>query len=1008
MPHKATSINPLTYFNESTKTVRGISFLLSFVLTFFIFSTPTFAAGVEVVKSKNQAYVEASSERLQDSVDKALEVIKSLKDTTLEENKKEALSAKLSTLLSNIQAEDSYAQDEFAKMLEDVKAKGLPDVFKQRILKMQTEYEKRQSTLTEAMESLISEHTGNLFQKGYYKLFGNAEAKTLDERNTTQFKSNTQPLFDPEVLKKDPTKPDPDNKPKKSKKEFIAQGFTNQPLPHYAALGDFDYSGLAHASNPAYLAQSDEVNITEAIADKAAELDYDAVQIYNYVRNNIEFVPAWGAAQSADLTLGAKRGNAMDISSLLIALLRASKIPARYVHGTIDVKAQKLKNWVGGFEDFVAAASYASRGGIPISRYPANAGRLEKIQMEHVWVETAIDYYPSRGAKNHKADAWIPLDASFKQYDYSEGVDMQEVTGIDLDNTVESFVSSGEINTTQGYAKDFDPQILQDTLNDAQVKIKEYIDTLDANTTTLYDVIGGKKIRTEVRSTLPSSLPNHLVVVGARYATLPASLQQRMNFYIQGKSQAFAIEEFTQGKKTLTLPMSKLNNEKVTISFAPASQADEEALNSLLPEGEITDESQLPSNIPFYINVKPQLKVNGKVMLELEETSLGKEYTIKQTLYMPTRTHTFGQPRLLISGGYYAVNTIVQSVSVEKLKALQDKIKQTQETLQNDNQTAIDSLTREDIMGDMVYAATLSYYAQMIAQGKMATRPLNTEFELVGSSGIIGYKPKIAKRFGLPTGLSAGGMNCDLIDAHMAEHKSNDQEKHVQANQQLGMIGSSLEHQVLEQLFATDTNAQGFSAVKAIQLANEQGQKIYTINKDNYQEVIPQLQLAPDAIADIQGAAMAGLTVTTHQKRISINGYTGEGYIVLNERGTGAYLINGGLYGGLKLLEGFQKVLAIIGIFLSTKSDEGKRLLRKVNNSIGIIVNLIDRLIHCQKGLLQAVTMFAIITLSTYAFISVGVTLLLGGSLLAAGSEFIILTFLSGQIFSSLDSMCRK
>jgi len=29
-----------------------------------------------------------------------------------------------------------------------------------------------------------------------------------------------------------------------------------------------------------------------------------------------------------------------------------------------------------------------------------------------------------------------------------------------------------------------------------------------------------------------------------------------------------------------------------------------------------------------------------------------------------------------------------------------------------------------------------------------------------------------------------------------------------------------------------------------------------------------------------------------------VNGYTGEGYIILNERGGGAYLINGGLYGG--------------------------------------------------------------------------------------------------------------
>ena len=57
--------------------------------------------------------------------------------------------------------------------------------------------------------------------------------------------------------------------------------------------------------------------------------------------------------------------------------------------------------------------------------------RITKVQMEHIWVEVATDYYPSRGAKNHKADAWIPLDASFKQYEYSDGVDMQAVIQAD-------------------------------------------------------------------------------------------------------------------------------------------------------------------------------------------------------------------------------------------------------------------------------------------------------------------------------------------------------------------------------------------------------------------------------------------------------------------------------------------------------------------------------------------------------------------------------------------------
>ena len=914
MFHKAQSINPISYFQASRGVMRFFSFLLSMVLITFVFTTPSFAAGLEVVKATNKAYQAASPQRMQESIEKALTIINALKQSTLSPEDQEEEASKLSTLFSQIEAEESYAQAQFEQMRKAVTSKGLPAVFVERIDAMQAEYERRKTRLSDAMEALIAEHTGHFWVRWYYKLFGNSAVEDL---NTTQYEESTQPLFDPGTLKKDETRPDPGNVPKTNKDDFISRGLINHPLPRYAALGDFDYSTLAEASDPAYLAQSDEVNITQAIRDKAAELDYDPVQIYNFVRNTIEFVPTWGAVQSAELTLGAKRGNAMDISSLLIALLRASKIPARYVHGTIDVKAEKLKNWMGGFEDFTAAASYASRGGIPISRYPANAGRLAKIQMEHVWVEAAIDYYPSRGAKNHRADAWIPLDASFKQYDYSEGIDMQAITGIDINATAESFIASGEINTTQGYAQGFDAQILQDTLNDAQVKIKEYIDTLDTNTTTLYDVIGGKKIRTHSSTTLPSRLPNHLVVIGARYDTLPPSLQQTMTFHIRGKSQQFAIDEMLHGAKTLTLPMAKVNNQKVTISFAPATTADQEALNSLLPQGEITDESQLPSSIPLYIHVKPQLKLNGRVIQELGETSIGEEYTLAQTLRTPTRTYTFGQPRLLIAGGYYAVNTIAQSISVDTLKALQAKIKQTQQTLQSSNQTAIDSLTREDVLGDMVYAASLSYYAQMIAQGKMAVRPLKAYYELVGSSGIIGYKPKVEKLFGLPTRLTAGGMSCDLIDADMTEHSDNDHSKHVQANQQLGIIGSSLEHQVLEQLFAQH-GEQGFSAVKAIQLANEEGQKIYTITQDNYQTIIPQLQLAPKAIADIQAAAQAGLTVTTHQKRISINGYTGEGYIVLNERGDGAYLINGGLYGGVIALA--QQVYLGIAIFASNQS----------------------------------------------------------------------------------------
>jgi len=53
----------------------------------------------------------------------------------------------------------------------------------------------------------------------------------------------------------------------------------------------------------------------------------------------------------------------------------------------------------------------------------------------------------------------------------------------------------------------------------------------------------------------------------------------------------------------------------VTLQFTPATQADEDALAGLLPEGGITDLSQLPSSISGSLaRVVPELSLNGEVL----------------------------------------------------------------------------------------------------------------------------------------------------------------------------------------------------------------------------------------------------------------------------------------------------------------------------------------------------------------------------------------------------------
>ncbi|MDR2966468.1 MAG: hypothetical protein LBU74_00770 [Methanobacteriaceae archaeon] len=58
-----------------------------------------------------------------------------------------------------------------------------------------------------------------------------------------------------------------------------------------------------------------------------------ATAIFNWVRNNIDYVFYYNTRSGAKDTLSKKSGNCVDQSHLLIALSRASGIAARYVHG---------------------------------------------------------------------------------------------------------------------------------------------------------------------------------------------------------------------------------------------------------------------------------------------------------------------------------------------------------------------------------------------------------------------------------------------------------------------------------------------------------------------------------------------------------------------------------------------------------------------------------------------------------------------------------------------------
>ena len=92
------------------------------------------------------------------------------------------------------------------------------------------------------------------------------------------------------------------------------------PIPNGFTLPAFNLPVTPTADD---LAATEDIVLTPAIRALAASLNNNPVQIYNWVRNNIEYLPTYGSIQGADMTLQTKRGNSFDTASLLIGASQA-------------------------------------------------------------------------------------------------------------------------------------------------------------------------------------------------------------------------------------------------------------------------------------------------------------------------------------------------------------------------------------------------------------------------------------------------------------------------------------------------------------------------------------------------------------------------------------------------------------------------------------------------------------------------------------------------------------
>ena len=631
--------------------------------------------------------------------------------------------------------------------------------------------------------------------------------------------------------------------------ELASQGLTQATILAASVLG---------MPVPEDLQANPDVQITPAIRALAESLDNNPVKIHNWVHDHVEYLPTWLSTQGSQRTLESRRGNAFDIASLTIALLRAAGIPARYQYGTVRVPEAGVRNWLGNLESPHAAMNLMLQGGIP-TEGKAVGGRIAYIQFEHVWVKAWVDFHPGRGFSNLEPDTWVPMDPAFKQYQYSDGLDLPSEAPFDAEGFVDELLEGAVVDEANGTVQGLDPALIENAFGDYLERVNQYVEQQNPDAT-VADVIGARRIIARESDTLAASLPYQLIAEGNHFATLPDTLRARYEFklYASPRDRALGNPVFSFG---VALP--ELANQRLSLSFEPASDEDRQTIESYLPEpdeeGNI-DPADLPDRLPGYlIELNAQLKLDGQIIRTAGPFKMGAELATHTAITRLTGG-TVSATNYPIAGEFHAFAINLPGGAGEDLAAIQARLETTRDQLQAEQ---YDGLTKDALVGDLLAAAGNAYFAALGAQAELLNRATDGTVVMHPGFGLFNTALEPEYRYGIPRSVAFTGIGGDFDGViHGAVNSANDPQRTIQLVQQMGAQLSALEHRIPELLFTDENNpGEAASTVKALTVAAAQGQTIHTITRDTLSQ-LDQITAAEVIKDDIRNGVNAGLVAT--------------------------------------------------------------------------------------------------------------------------------------------------
>ncbi len=598
-----------------------------------------------------------------------------------------------------------------------------------------------------------------------------------------------------------------------------------------------------------YLINEAETALTPELRKAADQLD-TAVGIYDYVKNTVSPQYYTGSRKGANATLGQLGGNDVDTASLLIAMMRYRGYPARYAGGTVQYTDEELIQLTCA-SDVTSAIDCINASGYDSQVYYTPDGR-KLIRIAHTWAEVYVPITECGGTGSSKT--WVTLDPWFKSCQLIE----QETDNTDYqaqaamsDEILARLADSKSSTAADVSALEQD---LKNTINHQKTLKSAY-----------------KKIVAQKVDKLPSAADFTIVSKNKDFVKVAEEDCDTVSFRMNGSVLA-------------ELKTNELSGKRILIQYLPAEESDKTLFKQNGENWKATAASAM--------HVVPVITADGKILGTGSKTTLGQSQTITIQSDCNGKVRSYNDE--LIAGSMYAVVINLYDMSPIDIA---DAYNNMYNNALSD--TAYGGYSEEylgtllDFMGKMYFA--LNDITEFTAS---ATYHISQNPDI--AVGLFGYEFDVTLNgwTGQVTGSLKDGMYMTDIDCLRSTPVS------LNGNTQnvrdfiltTGMLSSYFEGYIWEYL----TGAKGVSAVSVLLQAALCDVDLLMIDDSNRTYALSELVTSDEVRNDITHYLDLGYTIMIPQRNITINDWTGTGYMILNfdNMSESIYRLSGDINGG--------------------------------------------------------------------------------------------------------------